>query len=85
MQNKPEPIIDKEEVAENPDAKIDQDFKGFPHGTATDENIKPETNDEQATAATDVKDGEKIIIKPEQRNSLDEQESDGSGSAFDGK
>jgi len=41
MVNKAKPITKKEEVKENPDGKIDEDFKGYPHGHAKDEIIKP--------------------------------------------
>jgi hypothetical protein len=44
MNNKAKPITKKEGVRENPDNKIDEDFKGYPHGQARDEIIKPETN-----------------------------------------
>ena len=40
MANKPDPIKKKEEIRQNPDNKIDQDFKGYPHGTAKDELVK---------------------------------------------
>lgn len=72
------PIDKKEEVAKHPDAKIDQDFPGFPHGQAKKELIKPETDAEHETAATDTTDGDKMMGK-------DEQESDGSANAFEGK
>jgi hypothetical protein len=57
--NKTRPIRNKEEIQQNPDKKIDEDFKGYPHAPATDENIKPGTKEEKKTAATGVKDGEK--------------------------
>jgi hypothetical protein len=40
---------------------------------------------QQKPAPKDVKDGEKMIIKPEERKSFNEQDSDGSANAFDGK
>lgn len=83
MQNKP--IRDKEEIPQNPDKKIDQDFDGFPGGTSTEQTIKPETPEEEKTADLEHKDGEKRIIKPDQRKGLDEQNSDGSANAFEGK
>ena len=46
MANKPDPIRKKEEIRQNPYNKIDQDFKGYPHGTAKEEIIWPETEDE---------------------------------------
>ena len=79
------PIRNKEEIQRNPDPKIDQDFSGYPQGPAKDETITPRNAEEEKTAATDTKDGEKINIKPQQRESLDEQESDGSANAFEDK
>ena len=79
------PITKKEEIAENPDNKIDEDFNGYPHGPAKDETIKPKTRNQQETSDTGKKDGEKQNIKPGERKSLDEQESDGSANAFDSK
>ena len=63
MGNKAKPITKKEEVRENPDNKIDEDFKGYPHGNATDEIIKPETEEEKQIADIDNKDGEKRVYK----------------------
>ncbi|HTJ11015.1 MAG TPA: hypothetical protein VL547_03290 [Dinghuibacter sp.] len=34
------PMTKKEDVASSNDPKIDQDFPGFPHGTAREEIIK---------------------------------------------
>ncbi len=68
------PITTEEEVAKHADNKIDQDFKNFPHAQANPKIIKPETEEEKKTAATNIKDGEKI--------NYDEQRSDGSGGAF---
>lgn len=66
---------DKETVAQSQDSKTDQDFPGFPHGPSQENLIKPKTGDQKKTAALDVKDGEK-------RNP-GEQNSDGSGGAFE--
>ena len=79
------PITKKEEIAENPDNKIDEDFKGYPHGPAKDETINPTTRNQHKNSDTEKKDGEKKNIKPEERKSLDEQESDGSANAFEDK
>ncbi len=79
------PIKNKEEIQRNPDPKIDQDFEGYPQGPAKDETIKPRNATEEQTAGTEVKDGEKLDIKPGERESLDEQDSDGSANAFDDK
>lgn len=77
--------IKKEDIAKNPDHKIDQDFEGYPHGPANDETIKPVSKQEEKAADLDNKDGEKRIIRPDERKGLDEQESDGSASAFEDK
>ena len=82
MANKPDPIRKKEEIRQNPDNKIDQDFKGYPHGTAKDEIIAPKTEEEKKIADLDNKDGEKRTYK---KKETDEQDSDGSANAFDGK
>ena len=68
MDNKAKPITKKEEVRENPDNKIDEDFKGYPHGQAKDEIIKPETEEEKKIADIDNKDGEKRVYKKSKRN-----------------
>jgi hypothetical protein len=82
MKNKPDPIKRKEEIKQNPDNKIDEDFKGYPHGPAKDETIKPKTDNEKKIADLDNKDGEKRLYK---KNEIDEQHSDGSANAFEGK
>lgn len=82
---KNKPMNQKEDIALNPDNKIDQDFQGYPHGSARDETINPLSKEEGKTAATNSTDGEKIIIRPGERKSIDEQESDGSANAFDNK
>ena len=63
MDNKAKPITKKEEVRENPDNKIDEDFKGYPQGHAKDEIIRPETEEEKKIADIDNKDGEKRSYK----------------------
>ena len=63
MNNNTKPIAKNEEVKENPDNKIDEDFKGFPHGHAKEEIIKPETDQEKRIADLNNKDGEKRIYK----------------------
>ena len=82
MSKKTEPIKDKEDVAKHPDNKIDQDFKGYPHGNAKEEIIKPETDEEKKIADVDNKDGEKRVYK---KKETDEQDSDGSANAFENK
>lgn len=80
--NKP---IHKEDIPRHPDPKIDEDFKGYPHGPAKDKTIHPNTTEEKQTAGTSETDGEKRIIHPDERKGLDEQESDGSANAFEEK
>ena len=63
MKNKTTPITKKEEVRDNPDNKIDQDYKGYPHGQANERVIKPETNEEKKIADVNNKDGEKKNYK----------------------
>ena len=82
---KKSPMRDKEDIPGHPDPKIDQDFEGYPAGPATDDTIKPKTKNDHKTADTGKRDGEKINIRPEERKSLDEQDSDGSANAFEGK
>lgn len=78
-------ITRKDEIAQNPDPKIDEDFKGYPTGPAKDNTINPATPEEERAADLDKKDGEKRIIPPGGRESVDEQESDGSANAFEDK
>ena len=73
MKNKNEPITKKEEIRQNPDNKIDEDFKGYPNGPAKDETINPNTEEAKKTADLDNKDGEKMIYK---KNKVNEQDSD---------
>jgi hypothetical protein len=84
-EKKNQPIEDKEEIRKHPDRRIDQDFDGYPAGPAKDETIRPETKEEEKTADLGNKDGEKRIIRPDERGSIDEQDSDASANAFEGK
>ena len=45
-------ISKEEEVQQNPDPHIDQDFPGFPHSPSGKKNITPETNKEKKIAGT---------------------------------
>ncbi|MGN6440104.1 MAG: hypothetical protein ACTHMM_26490 [Agriterribacter sp.] len=54
-----EPIRKKEDVQNNPDNHIDQDFPGFPHSPAKEELINPKTEQQKETADVANKDGEK--------------------------
>ncbi len=74
------PIKNPKEIIDHPDPKIDQDFPGFPHGTARKELIRPVTGQQKKTAAVDVTDGEKM--SDEEKEKINEQQSDGSASAF---
>jgi hypothetical protein len=76
------PFTQKEDVMDHPDSHIDQDFPGFPHGIAKEELINPNTRTQKKTAATDKKDGEKIIDTPAKNKN--EGDSDGSANAFEG-
>lgn len=78
-------ITRKDEIAQNPDPKIDEDFKGYPTGPAKDNTINPSTPAEERAADLDKKDGEKRIIPQDERKSMDEQKSDGSANAFEDK
>ena len=82
MKDKTNPIQKKKEIKQNPDHKIDQDFEGYPHGPASEKTIKPRTKQEHKVADTDNKDGEKRISRGDKP---DEQDSDGSANAFEGK
>jgi hypothetical protein len=44
------PIKTREEVQDNPDKHIDQDFEGYPHHPAKDETINPKTETQKKTA-----------------------------------
>jgi hypothetical protein len=79
---KTSPITKKEEIKQNPDNKIDQDFNGYPTGPAKDETINPQTEEEKKVADIKNKDGEKRFNS---KKGTDEQESDGSANAFDDK
>ena len=82
MKKKNSPIKKKEEIRENPDHKIDQDFEGYPDGPAKDETIQPRTPNEERVADVRNKDGEKRTYR---KGEIDEQDSDGSANAFEGK
>lgn len=80
MQKTPNPLTDKKDIQRNSDNKIDQDFPGFPHGTATEKMITPKTTVEKKVAAINITDGEKVNKTGEE---TDEAKSDGSGGAFE--
>ena len=82
-------LIQKENIQNNPDKHIDQDFSGYPHAPAKEEVINPKTKLGKKVAAVDTKDGEKIIspqAKKKNKSSTaatGEGTSDGSANAFD--
>jgi hypothetical protein len=53
------PISEKQDIQNNSDKHIDQDFEGYPHGSANEEMITPKTGQEKKVAALNIKDGEK--------------------------
>ncbi len=57
--NKKTKALKKEDIPQNPDSRIDQDFPGFPHAPAKEEAIHPKTDTQKKTAALHQKDGEK--------------------------
>lgn len=87
LQQKADQKKKKEEIQDNPDKHIDQDFVGYPHAHASEKIINPKTENEKKTAAIDSSDGEKIIAPPAKRKNKsqdnDEEKSDGSANAFE--
>ena len=47
------PIKEKEDVARNPDQKIDQDFPGYPHGTSKESWINPKNQQDKKAVGLD--------------------------------
>ncbi len=56
MSKKTKAITKEEEVQQNPDQHIDQDFPGFPHLPASRKNITPKTTAEKKSAGIIKKD-----------------------------
>jgi hypothetical protein len=75
---KTEPMQDKD-IQRSPDKKTTEDFPGYPDPPSKKEVIKPVTKTEKKVAALNKKDGEKRT----KEENINEQDSDGSGSAFD--
>ncbi len=73
----------EKDIPNQSDNKIDQDFPGFPHGTASKAIINPTTEEEKKIAALKSKDGEKNDNINKEDNKSDEALSIGSGGAFD--
>jgi len=55
MTKKAKPIKKEEEVQQNPDEHIDQDYPGFPHLPADKKSITPETVTEKKSAGATKK------------------------------
>ena len=53
------PIKKEEDVQQNPDERIDQDFPGFPHPPADKKSIQPVTETEKKSADVDSKEAAK--------------------------
>jgi hypothetical protein len=66
------PLQNKEEVQQNPDKHIDQDFPGYPHPPSQEKTINPKTKEDKANARLVKKD----------KYTDDDQDSDGSANAF---
>jgi hypothetical protein len=67
------------------DKKTDQDFPGYPHGTASENMITPENETAKRSAGIHIKDGEKMLKTPaRKKREIREDESDGSANAFEG-
>ena len=82
MKNKTRPIRKKEEIKQNPDNKIDEDFAGYPHASSKNEIIKPGTIRQKEVSDLANNNIEKRIYR---KDETDEQDSDGSANAFEGK
>jgi len=72
------PLDKKEKVRKSKDKHIDKDFEGYPHNPAREEMINPKTKEERVEA--DLKLGKE---NTQEKNNIDEIESDGSAGAFD--
>ncbi len=59
MTDKTTPIKKEEEVQQNPDPHIDQDYTGFPHLPANKKVIMPKTATEKKLAGADKKHSKK--------------------------
>lgn len=60
MTAKAKPINKDEEVQQNPDEHIDQDFPGFPHAPSERKHINPKTVSEKIVAG--------VIKKPRSKD-----------------
>lgn len=79
-------ITGKQDIQNNSDKHIDQDFTGYPHAPAKEEMIKPQTKEQKKTASLNIKDGEKIIAPANKKKGSvkkkEEEPGDGSANAF---
>jgi hypothetical protein len=75
--------IKKNEIPQNPDPHIDLDFPGYPHNPGSHELINPTTANEKKTAAIVTKDGEKRNDLRRKNGTRTDQNSVGSGGAFE--
>lgn len=64
MIKKAKPIKHDEEVQQNPDEHIDQDFPGFPHAPSDRKQINPTTVSEKIVAG--------VIKKPRNKDADDQ-------------
>ncbi len=72
-QKKTDPIDKKEEVQETKDEHLDQDFPGYPHPPSQEKTINPVSKEDKSNAR---------LMKKENYENGDEQNSDGSANAF---
>jgi len=64
MNSNAKPITKKEEVKESPDNKIDEDFKGYPHGHSKDErSLNPKLMRRRKLQMWTIKMAKKGLIK----------------------
>lgn len=81
------PITDQKEVQKSNDAKIDQDFPGYPNLPAKEEIIKPENIKDKKDAGLELhhsnQNWENNTYGAKIKTGTDEMLSDGSAGAFD--
>jgi hypothetical protein len=68
------PLTNNNDVPENPDKHIDQDFPGYPHAPAGEENINPKTKTQKKTAGVTSKDQGSIIMDMPEVKDIEGQE-----------
>ncbi|MEO8116758.1 MAG: hypothetical protein ABI653_03860 [Bacteroidota bacterium] len=86
-QNNNSPIKDEKDVPKSNDAKIDQDFPGFPGLPAKKEVIKPENKKDEKDAGMELNNSNEKstdnLVSEKKNIDFDEIQSDGSAGAFD--